>query len=98
MPAVVDEMPLTRDHIQRIAERFGFAVLGFEPGPGTHADIVLQDEQSEQLVTIGLWPCSSEEDLKGTRQRRTAGRARNGFACRVAAGEGAWPLNQMVAT
>jgi hypothetical protein len=56
-------MPLTRDQIQRTAERFGFTVQSFEPGPGTRADIVLQDEQSEQRATIGLWPCSSEQDL-----------------------------------
>src|SRR5215510_9334143 len=38
-------MPLTRDHIQRTAEHFGFTIQAFEPGPGTRADILLKDER-----------------------------------------------------
>jgi len=56
-------MPLTRDHIQRTAEHFGFTIQAFEPGPGTRADILLKDERTEQSMAIALWPCSTEEDL-----------------------------------
>ena len=56
-------MPLTRDHIQRTAERFGFTVQRFEPGPGTRADIILRDDRTGQSATIELWPSSSEQDL-----------------------------------
>jgi hypothetical protein len=56
-------MPLTRDQIAQTADRYGLEVLEFQPGPGTRADIVLKDGQSGGSVTIGLWPCSTEEDL-----------------------------------
>jgi hypothetical protein len=56
-------MALTRDYIARKAEAYGFEVKGFEPGPGTRADIVLKCERTEQTITIGLWPDSSENDL-----------------------------------
>jgi hypothetical protein len=56
-------MALTRNHIQHTAERFRFTVQSFEPGPGTRADIVHRCERTEQLVTIGIYPCSSENDL-----------------------------------
>jgi hypothetical protein len=58
-------MPLSRDHIQRTAGLFGFTIQGFEPGPGTRADILLKDECTEESMTICIWPCSSEEDLLG---------------------------------
>lgn len=56
-------MALTRDQIVQAAERYGFTVKGFEPGPGTRADIVLRDDLSELNVTIGLWPDETEEHL-----------------------------------
>jgi len=59
-------MPLSRDYIQRTAERHGFEVKGFEPGQGVRADIVLKCERTEQNVTIGIFPWSSEDDLRRT--------------------------------
>jgi hypothetical protein len=56
-------MPLSRDYIQRTAERYGFEVKGFEPGEGVQADIVLKCERTERIVTIGIFPWSSENDL-----------------------------------
>jgi hypothetical protein len=56
-------MPLSRDYIERKAQAYGFEVKGFEPGPGTRADIVLLCERTDQSITLGLWPDSSENDL-----------------------------------
>jgi hypothetical protein len=57
-------MPLTRDHIQRTAERYRFEVKGFEPGEGLGADVVLMCQHTEQNVTIRIFPWSSEDDLR----------------------------------
>jgi hypothetical protein len=54
---------ITRDFIVREAERYGFEVKGFEPGPGTCAEVVLLCQQTERLATIGIYPYSTESDL-----------------------------------
>ena len=58
-------MPLTKQTIAHEAERCGFTVVGYEPGPGTRADIELRDEQTNGTVKIGLWPESTEAELLG---------------------------------
>jgi hypothetical protein len=58
-------MPLSRDYIVHTAERYGFSVMGFEPGPGTRADVVLKCERTEETLSIGLWPEDSETELTG---------------------------------
>jgi hypothetical protein len=56
-------MVLTRDYIIQKAEAYGFELKGFEPGLGTRADVVLKCERTEHTITIGQWPCSSENEL-----------------------------------
>src|SRR5262245_60210286 len=59
-------MPLSRDYITREAERFRFEVKGFEPGEGVRADVILRCERTDQRITIGIFPWSSESDLART--------------------------------
>ena len=41
-------MPLTKDFIASQAERYGFTVTGYEPGPGMRADATLKDNHSDK--------------------------------------------------
>ena len=58
-------MPLTKQTIAHEAERYGFVVVGYAPGPGTRADIELRDKRTNGSIKIGLWPESTEAELLG---------------------------------
>jgi hypothetical protein len=64
------EQPLTGNrhaafegHHRRQAERYGFTVVGYRPGPSTRADIELRDEDRGQTIEIGVWPEYCEFEL-----------------------------------
>ena len=58
-------MPLTKQTIALEAERCGFTVVGYAPGPGVRADIELRDERTNGTVKLGLWPESTAAELLG---------------------------------
>jgi hypothetical protein len=78
---------LTKQIISDAAERAGFAIVGAEPGPGTRADIVLRDDLTDDTITVGIWPETTETEFLGMLSR-AAGEVR-GYGP-TAAGPGAW--------
>lgn len=49
--------------IEAAAEKIGFKVMDYDPGPGASARVTLKDTKNDEIQVISVWPTSTEADL-----------------------------------
>ena len=52
-----------RAKIEAAAEKIGFKVMDYDPGPGASAHVTLKDVKTDETQVIAVWPTSTEADL-----------------------------------